>query len=258
MERVAELVEQRHGLRVRQQRRRVADGRVEVADEIRHGRLESARELRARDAAVDPRAAALVRPRVEIDVEAADERAVAPTDLVIAHGRMPNARWARGRDREIEQPVHDREQPVEHARQREVRPQLLLGEPQPLLAQTLRIERDVPRLERPARVLGQHRELLLGDRPAAPREIAQELDHALGRVGHLGRERKLREAREAEQPRALVAQREDLLDQRPVVGPPRIRALVRRARDPRLVEPRAQRRRLRVREHGLIGRRVEP
>src|SRR6185369_13165121 len=78
VQRMAELMEQRDGLRMREQRRRLADRRVEVADDIRDRRLEPASEVRARDATVDPGAAALVRPRVEVRVEAADERAVAP------------------------------------------------------------------------------------------------------------------------------------------------------------------------------------
>ena len=78
------------------------------------------------------------------------------------------------------------------------------------------------------------------------------------RLGHLRGERELGEGLEADELRGFVAQREDLLDQRAVVPAAGVRPLIRRARDPGLVVLLAQRRRLGVRQHGLIGRRIEP
>src|SRR6185503_21291163 len=109
------------------------------------------------------------------------------------------------------------EQPVEDARQREVGAQLFLREAELLLPQALGIERDVPRGKLPARVLGQHLELGASDGSAAAREIAQELDDALRRLGHLRRQRELRERLEADELGRLVTQRENLVDERAVV-----------------------------------------
>ena len=154
MQRVAELVEQRDDFRVRQQRRRVAGRRVEVADEVARPALALWPFSFARlTAAAHPRAAALVRAREEIREEAADQRAVAALELVVAHAVVPDVGRRRLGDREVEQRAAELEQAVEHARQREVRPQLLLGELELLLLQALGVERDVPRLELAAGVV---------------------------------------------------------------------------------------------------------
>src|SRR5690606_25426682 len=138
-------------------------------------------------------------------------------------------------DREAEEPPGEPEEPLEDALEREVRPELLLRDRKPLLLHPLRVERDVPRLELPPRVARELADLALGDRLAAPCEIAQEVDDLRGRSRHVGRERQRRVALVSEQRRGLVAQLQDLLDQRAVVPPPRARAAIGRARDPRLV-----------------------
>ena len=54
-----------------------------------------------------------------------------------------------------------------------------------------------------------------------------------------------------------MPQREDLFDQRRVVPAARVGSAIRCARDPRRIELAAQRLVLRVREHGLVSRRIE-
>src|SRR5690606_12711639 len=111
----------------------------------------------------------------------------------------------------------EREEALEHLRQREIAPELLVGERVAALAEALGIERDIPRLEPPPRVLGQLGEVALGIGLAAPREVAQERDDLVRGARHLRRERELGVVAKAEEPRRLLPERQDLGDQRPVV-----------------------------------------
>ncbi len=169
---------------------------------------------------------------------------------------MPGVRRRRLGDRDVEQLAAELEQAVEDARQREVGAQLFLGEAELLLPQAFRMERNVPRFELAGRVRRDHRELVARDGAAAARQVAQELDDALRRLRHFRRERELGERLEADELRRLVAQREDLVDERAVV-PLRTRRLIGGARVPGAVVLFAQRGRFSVRHHGLISRRVE-
>jgi len=154
---------------------------------------------------------------------------------------VPDGDLAVGRaDAHTEEPLGQAEQPVEHARQREVRAQILFAVRVALFAQTLRPIGHVPvnqRLGLAVRARERAQLLELAQRRAV-RRAAQLLLQLLHRrdVGrHLGRERELREALEAEQPRLFGAQSEDARDQRRVVELARARA-----RDVRAIERLAQ------------------
>ena len=139
------------------------------------------------------------------------------------------------------QPRCDGEQAGEHARQREVGPQLFLGDVEPLALQLLGVVGHVPGLEPPA---GEGLELLvftLGRGAAQASELSQELEDFVRIPRHLGGERVLGEVREPGQVRGLVPQREDLGHQRCVVPLAGVRPLVRGARHPGLVELAPQR-----------------
>ena len=78
---VAELVEQRHHLVVGERRGlargALADRRREIAREIGDRMLHAGTDAAAVDGVVHPRAALLARPRIEVEIELADERAAA-------------------------------------------------------------------------------------------------------------------------------------------------------------------------------------
>ena len=86
---VAELVEQRQHVVVREERRMSAARRQEIADEIGHRQRRACGEMFAADALIHPGAAALVGTRVGIEIEAADGVARRIRDLKEAHVRMP-------------------------------------------------------------------------------------------------------------------------------------------------------------------------
>jgi len=69
---VTEFVEQRDHFIVSEQRRLAADRRRKIAGEVRNGRLDAVRDAAARDRIVHPRATALRRARVEIEVKLPD------------------------------------------------------------------------------------------------------------------------------------------------------------------------------------------
>ena len=130
------------------------------------------------------------------------------------------------------------EQALQHARQREVRTQVLFGDGQAFALHAFRMECHIPCFELRARKRLELRELTLGGRPAQARQPPQELQHLGGIARHLGGQRIVREAGESRELRGLVPQRQDFLDQRAVV--PLRRTLLRGARDPGRVEVLAQ------------------
>ena len=97
------------------------------------------------DRVVHPRAALLAFARMQVEVELADQRAVAVADVEEAHVRMPGHR-RRLADGDAEDRLDQLEQAGEHALLGEVLLHFLLGERIALLAQLLRREREVPRL----------------------------------------------------------------------------------------------------------------
>src|SRR6185312_16015572 len=82
-----------------------------------------------------------------IEVEAADGPARGTLDLEEAHVRMPHRGTATLPDAHVEEPLGNFEQSGEHARQREIRTQLLLGDRIALALQPFREEAYVPGLE---------------------------------------------------------------------------------------------------------------
>ena len=146
-----------------------------VADEVGDRQRGAAGQLLAADAVVHPGAAALVRARVGVEVEAADcSCARGVEDVVVARVRMPDRHAVARRARDAEQPLDDAEQAAEHARQREVRAQLFLRDAVALFLQALGIEGDVPGVELAAGERGELGELALGGGARGARQIAQE------------------------------------------------------------------------------------
>src|SRR5208283_1705339 len=91
MQAVAELVEQRGDLVVRQQGGRCADRRRKVAYQLRDGQSLARRQGFGNDAFVHPRAAALLGTRVRIEIEARDDVPSSIFEIVVRYARMPYA-----------------------------------------------------------------------------------------------------------------------------------------------------------------------
>src|SRR6185312_16543780 len=141
--------------------------------------------------------AALARPCVGIEVEAADRPARGARDLEKAHVRVPHRRAATLPDAHIEQPLGDLEQASEYPRQRKIRAQLFLRYRVALALQPLREEADVPGFQGTP---GERLELLeFPDRrgPGRPRQLLEELHDLRNAVRHSGRERIFRVVAEA-------------------------------------------------------------
>ena len=141
---VAELVEERLAPRRSvMQRRLVADRRRLIADQVGDGQPAG----RAPDALVHPGAAALLgRAAVRVEVERGERarRSRRRRGRSGRPGARPAPRRRRDGSRTPKSRCGEREQAVEHARQREVRTQLLVGVVVALLAQPLGPEGDVP------------------------------------------------------------------------------------------------------------------
>ena len=253
---VAELVEERHDVVVGQQGRLPIARRQEVADEVRDRGRGAARGRLAADAVVHPCAAALVRARVRVEVEAADRRA-ARLDLEVARVRVPGRDAAALHDTQAEQAFGDLEEGREHARQGKVRAQLFLRYRVAALLQPLGPEGDVAGLELRAREPFELGEFAQGGRACGARQLAQEGDDFRHALRHARGERVLGEVAEAEQARGLVAQAQDIPHDLRVVPLAGKRPLVGSARGPGLVEIAPQGLRFGVRDDGDIGRLVE-
>ena len=144
-------------------------------------------------------------------------------------------------DAHAEEARGDLEQAGEHARQREVGAQLLLGDREALALQPLGVEADVPGGELAAGEGLQFGELRLRGGARGAGELVQEFQHLIRAVRHARGERVVRVVVEIQQARGLVAALEDLLHHRRVVPAPGVRALVRGARGPGFVERAPQR-----------------
>ncbi len=220
---VAELVEQRDDVVVREQGRAAVDRGGEVAHEVRHRRLQrpAVGAQPARTRVVHPGARALAGAGVEVQVELAHQRAAA-LDPVEADALVPRRRGGRD-DPDLEQRLDDAEQPLEHLGQREVLAQLLVAERVAGLLQALAGERHVPALQvGDAQLLGgelaQLGEVGRGARTGAVSQVAQEGDHFGRRAGHLGHQREFREVAVAQQPGFFLAQFQQFADDRRVVA----------------------------------------
>ena len=210
---VAELVEQRDDFVVRE-RRRAAVGRCrQVAGEEGDRML----NLRARATAVDrvvlPRAALLAGARVIVEVELADQRARRIGDVEEADVGMPRRRAALA-DRNAVERFRDAEEAGQHLVFREIAADLLFGERESLRLELLRRIGEIPRREIGEAELGsgerlEFRVVAPGEGFGAAREIAQEAEHFVDALRHLGDERQLGKMRVAEQLRGLAAQLEE-------------------------------------------------
>ncbi len=163
---VAEFVEHRQHFVMRQQRRPVRTWRGEVADEVSDRQRLRTGQVDPPQAFVHPGAAALLWSRVQVEEEAAARLAVVADDVVevdvgLIHLDALALRYAHA----IETLRH-REQALQHARQREVRTQLLFRDGQALALEALRVERHVPGFE-----------------PACPRTLPVRRTHAARPAG---------------------------------------------------------------------------
>ena len=238
-------MEQGHDIIMRQQRRLAGRGFEEIAHQVGHRQLGRTAHALAAHALVHPGAAALVRSRARIEIEAAARRAVGVEDLEVAHRGMPHLHARALHDAHAEQPLRHLEQPGQHPRQRKPRAQLLLRDAVLLALQPLGPVADIPGSELGA---GEHLEfaqLPLGRRTAGHAQLLEEREHLPGGLRHPRREGVVGVAGEIQQPRELVAHAQDVLHHRRVVPLRRRGRLVRRARRPGLVERAAQRRRSR-------------
>ena len=218
---VAELVEERGHVVVGEQGGLTVDRRLEVAHQIGHRCLHDAAFLvLAAAAVVHPGARLLGLARVQVQIELAHQP-VARADAIEAHVRMPALGVVLG-DRHPEEPLDQPEETVQHAGQRKVLLHLVVRERIAHLLEGLAGVGDVPGLQfRQSQFLGrkgaQFGQIALGEGAGTLRQVPQELLH-LGRgVRHLRHKRQLGVAGQAQQLCLLLAQRQDLLDQRSVV-----------------------------------------
>ena len=103
--------------------------------------------LDAGDQRVHPGAAALVLARIPVGIETSQQRAVLVVDRVVLRPRIPDRRARLLGHAHAEQAPGDLEHAVDHALQREVRPQRLLVEVVQRLALLLGVVGHVPGLE---------------------------------------------------------------------------------------------------------------
>src|SRR5580692_9781223 len=90
MQQMAELVENRLHIAMREQRRLTAQRFAEVAADEAQVRLKAAVRRAAGDQRIHPGAAALVFARIPVGVESADESTVLVVDVVIGNLLVPS------------------------------------------------------------------------------------------------------------------------------------------------------------------------
>mmetsp|Transcript_13259 Transcript_13259/g.28138 ORF Transcript_13259/g.28138 Transcript_13259/m.28138 type:complete len:314 (-) Transcript_13259:927-1868(-) len=264
---MAKLVE--HGLHLAEghEAGHLPDGRGLVAHHVRHRQAHapaSRQQLAAAHHLVHPGPPALLRGagvRVEVEVRHRLPR-LGAGHLVQPHIRVPHRGLpVRGRDGDLEEALSEREHPVHHRREREVRAQLLLLEVVLGLLEALGPEGDVPVLEaallrglRRARLgrEGLHvRKLLHGGVVARSSQLLQQVLR-LRQRRHLRRHRHLGVVGVAEERGLLLAEAEDGLDDGGVVALP-----AGGAADERLVELLAQGAVRAVGHHGQVRGEVQ-
>ena len=146
MQDVAELVEERLDLVVRQA----------APIEVGHQHADRRAAGLAADAAHGPRRRVreLALARIEVEVDAADERArLRVVHVEVAHVLVPHRHLTRLEPQAVERAA-DVEQPVERRRRREILPQRFLIDAVALLAQPLAEKRHVPPMRRRRRCDG--------------------------------------------------------------------------------------------------------
>ena len=200
---VAELVEERDHVVVRQQAGPPTDRQREVAHQVRHRQLQPAIHLAihvitgpqpARTTVVHPRARLLAGAGVGIEIEGRHLLAVAPHG-VVAHRVVPHRRGV-GAQRHAEQPFDEVEEAVEDARHHEVGFQRLAAEGVALLLELLAGIGAVPGLQVRQGEFGggevaQLSQFSLGVRAGAACQVAHEGQHRLRRARHLGRQQRM-------------------------------------------------------------------
>ena len=243
---MAEFVEQRDHVVVRQQRRLAINAFGKIADQVRH-RLLQRTGIGAQPACahvVHPGAAPLARARGLVEVELAQQLAAA-LNAVKRHGGVPRRCRVRA-DGHVEQGFDDLEQARQHLGCGEVLLDLLFAEGVTRFLELFGDVGPVPGLRvADAQVLGGKSarvlHIALGIGACAACQVAQEGDDLGGRLRHLRHQGHFGEAGVAQQPCLFLAQRQDFLNQRRVVEAPGIAlGLVGRARHVGAVQALAQ------------------
>ena len=226
---VAELVEQGLHLVEGHQARRLPHRRALVADQVGHRQHRLAGGgAGAAQTFVHPGAAALAAGAAEgVEVEGGQGGATGAIEHAeVAHIRVPGGRLARigADDADVEQPLAEPEQALQHLVQREPGPQRLAVELKALLAQLLGPEGHIPGLQvvrfRGALAAGDGAQLLQlpdGHGIGGGAQVVEQLLHFGHRAGHLAGQAHLGPVGIAQPPGLFAPQRQDVLDQRPVV-----------------------------------------
>ena len=142
-----------------------------------------------------------------------------------AHVGVPHRhRAVGGADVDAEQAARQGEEPIEHARQGEVRAQRLFIVAVAAFAQAFAPETDVPITQLEARVAGicageggEVSEIPFGMRARSASQLGEQLLDLVHALRHLEREAEIGVGREAEQARLLAPRGEDALDERAIV-----------------------------------------
>ena len=213
---VAHLVEEREHFIVAERGRLAVHALAEVAHQVHHRRLFAGGQLAAVAAVVHPRPAALARPRVRVQVELADQAPRRIPERIEAHVPVPHRRVVLLHGNTV-QVVDQAEQPLQHVRLGEVLLHLQRRVAVARLAQLFAGPGQVPGLQRvqPQLVAGegfQFGAVALRVWPGLGCQLAQEAEHFVRRLGHLGGQRNFGIAVEAEQPGEFRAQGEDAFD----------------------------------------------
>ena len=253
---VAELVKHGYHVVMSEQRAAAVVRRRKIADEETDRVRHRAVQVLAVHAVVHPRARALAAAREQVGIEAAHLLAIPVVNPVVKRVLVPRCDIGVAQKADAIEPAGEFEETAHHGVGGKILPQDLVRDGELLLLELFEQKGKVPGFHGHARKLAQLRQLGFGRRPRTHREVAQEADDLSGRLRHLGGERIIRVAVETDEFRRLVAQRQDLLDVVAVV-PLVVRALVRRAGHPAVVEGFAQAAVLGVRHDGVIGREIE-
>ncbi len=193
---VAELVEERDHLVVREERRPPPDGGGEVAGEEGHRRLHARGEAPAVARIVHPGAAALGLARIQVEVELAHQAPRRVLDREELHVRVPGLGRRRLHAHAVERLDHA-EEAAEHGVLREIALHLVVGEGVALLAELLARPRHVPgphvgEIELGAGELRELGHVALRERLGPRGEVLQEGDDFRRRPRHLRGERDAR------------------------------------------------------------------
>ena len=224
MQRVAELVEHRHGVVPRDEDGLAGLGLHEVGV-VRHDRVDRTVEPLLRPVGVHPRARVLARARVGVEVPEADVLAALVLHLVDGDVLLVDGDRGRGRhlgEREAVELPRRPEHPLPELVELEVELHLVHVEVVLRLADLLGVVAVVPRSDLELRVLlvrdGLHVvDLLVYARDGGGPDLHHQAHRLLGRLGHRVVEAPVGVRREAEELGALCPQAEDLGDALAVV-----------------------------------------